>query len=337
MELIKKGVVQYKANLHCHSILSDGTLTPEELKNAYKNEGYSILAITDHERPHDHTAMSDEEFLMLTGYEAYIRKYANGCGDVYVPEVHINLIAREPHNLRYICFNDPFCKYISDPEERRALDKVGSEEVRRYDVEYVNEFVKTAIENGYMCTHNHAFWSLEGFETLRRYEGFFSMEICNWGSYVGNGLEYNGALYDALLRSGKRIFCHSADDNHNPVPLDDPASDSFGGFTMIMAERLDYPSVIAALDRGDFYSSMGPKIHSITIADGKIRIECDPARQVTVFLGGRKTLRKHGTKDSPVTAVEFNMPTRYKFLRFNVTDFEGRCADTRAVYPEELD
>ena len=31
----------YKANLHAHSTLSDGRLTPEELKAAYKAHGYS--------------------------------------------------------------------------------------------------------------------------------------------------------------------------------------------------------------------------------------------------------------------------------------------------------
>ena len=61
MELISKDKKQYKANLHCHSIISDGSLTPEELKEAYKAHGYSVLAITDHEYPNDHTALSDSE------------------------------------------------------------------------------------------------------------------------------------------------------------------------------------------------------------------------------------------------------------------------------------
>ena len=40
----------YKGNMHCHSTLSDGALSPEELKDAYKNKGYSFIAITDHDR-----------------------------------------------------------------------------------------------------------------------------------------------------------------------------------------------------------------------------------------------------------------------------------------------
>lgn len=47
MYLISPDKKQYKANLHCHSTISDGKKTPEELKEMYKRHGYSILAITE--------------------------------------------------------------------------------------------------------------------------------------------------------------------------------------------------------------------------------------------------------------------------------------------------
>ena len=336
MELIKKGAPQYKANLHCHSVLSDGKLTPEELKMAYKDHGYSVLCITDHEYPKDHSDMTDSDFLMLTGYEAYIRKFENGCGDVMVPEIHINLIAKEPHIVDYIGWNDQYCKYAKDPDVRAGFNKVGSQETRRYDAEYINAFVKCAGDHGYLCTHNHPTWSLEDPAMIEKYEGFFSMEMCNYSSYLLNNTEYNANLYDYLLRRGKRIFCHSADDNHNGYPFGTPGCDSFGGFTMIMAENLDYSSVIKALENGDFYSSMGPIIHSVTIADGKIRVECDGAKQITAHFGGRHTPHAFGTKEEPLCKAEFDIPKTYKYVRISVVDFENRRADTRAVFPEEF-
>ncbi len=30
----------YKANLHCHTTVSDGGMTPEEIKNLFKSKGY---------------------------------------------------------------------------------------------------------------------------------------------------------------------------------------------------------------------------------------------------------------------------------------------------------
>lgn len=336
MDIIRKDAPQYKANLHCHSVLSDGKLTPYELKAAYKSNGYSVLAITDHEYPCDHSDMTDSEFLMLTGYEAYIRKFENGCGDVFTPEIHINLIAKQPHNLAYIGWNDQYCKYVKDPEIRLGFNKVGSQEPRRYDVEYINSFVRCAKDNGYICTHNHPFWSMEEWDMVEQYEGFFSMEIFNYSSYILNALEYNADLYDYLLRRGKRIFCHSADDNHNGKPFGDPGCDSFGGFTMIMAEKLDYPSVIEALEKGNFYSSSGPVIHSLKISEGKVFVECDGAKQITLHLGGRATKFVIGTRENPVCKAEFDIPERHKYIRIDILDFDGRHANTRAYFPDEL-
>ena len=42
------GLNVYKADLHTHSIYSDGTLTPLELVKTAKEEGLSAVALTDH-------------------------------------------------------------------------------------------------------------------------------------------------------------------------------------------------------------------------------------------------------------------------------------------------
>ena len=77
MYLITPDKKQFKANLHCHSVISDGKLTPERLKEVYKEQGYSVLAITDHEAPYSHQELCDKDFLLITGYEAYIRPDPN--------------------------------------------------------------------------------------------------------------------------------------------------------------------------------------------------------------------------------------------------------------------
>ena len=37
------------ADLHCHSVISDGTLTPEELAERAKANGVHLWALTDHD------------------------------------------------------------------------------------------------------------------------------------------------------------------------------------------------------------------------------------------------------------------------------------------------
>ena len=67
-ELLPKGP-SFKANLHCHSTVSDGKLSPAEVKATYQALGYQIVAYTDHEILVPHKDLSDENFLALHGVE----------------------------------------------------------------------------------------------------------------------------------------------------------------------------------------------------------------------------------------------------------------------------
>ena len=60
--LLSKDGNFYLANLHCHTTVSDGKRTPEEVKALYKSRGYSIVAFTDHDVMIDHSELDDESF-----------------------------------------------------------------------------------------------------------------------------------------------------------------------------------------------------------------------------------------------------------------------------------
>lgn len=60
----------YKANLHCHTVLSDGTWTKEQVKAEYQKKGYSIVAFTDHRHYGWHPELQDDSFLPIAGFEA---------------------------------------------------------------------------------------------------------------------------------------------------------------------------------------------------------------------------------------------------------------------------
>ena len=143
MYLISPFKKQYKANLHSHSTFSDGKKTPQEMKELYKNNGYSILAITDHEVPKNHSYLTDPDFLMITGYETYIRNNADCIYDIYDKEVHLNLFARNPENEAIVCYNPRCCKYVPD-EVKEKFIKVGSQRKREFTVSYINEYIQTA-------------------------------------------------------------------------------------------------------------------------------------------------------------------------------------------------
>jgi hypothetical protein len=326
---------QYKANLHCHSTRSDGKLTPEQLKQLYKENGYDVLAITDHCNPKDHSSMSTPDFLLITGYEAYIRPSEKGKYNAYEPEVHLNLFARDPKNETIICYNEKYTKYVT-PEERETLKRAGSERTREYTTEYVNEFINTAIENGYIVAYNHPYWSMEDEARILSYENCFSLEMYNTSSYVVNNIESGEILYDTMLRCGKKIGCHAADDNHNVHPFDSVKNDSCGFYTMILADELEYGQIFEAFEKQECYASNGPSIYEIKVVDGEsVHVECSAASSVFLYVGSKAPKSIRVPKGETITSVDLPLPPEAKYIRVAVYDEEGKKANSRGFFPEE--
>ena len=213
---------------------------------------------------------------------------------------------------------------------------MGEPEEREYSPEYINHFIRTARENGYLVSYNHGYWSMEDEADILSYEGFFSMEMCNFSSYIINALDYNGALYDKMLRSGKRIFCHSADDNHNRFPEDDPRCDSFGGYAVILPEEFTYEGIIRAMEEGEMYSSTGPEIRAVSVDGDEIHIECSPASRIVVFFGGKRTGYVFAAPGEAVTAADIKIPESARYVRVCVIDEKGNRADTRGYFRDEI-
>lgn len=335
MDFISRDDLQFKANLHAHTTLSDGNLTPEQCVQAYKSHGYQILALTDHEAPYSHQCYTTQDFLMLTGYEAYIRPSEECKLDWFGPEIHLNLFAREPDNLNFIGFDPKFCKYLSK-EYMDSLPKSNDLGTRQYSNTYIQAFINSAIDNGYLVSYNHPCWSMEQQETVLQLDGCFSLEIFNTGSMKINGIEENMALYDALLRHGKRWFLHGADDNHNVVPLENYLSDSFGAWTMVIAPDLKYKSIIAALDQGRFYASTGPMIYELKIQENHVSLFCSNATRITMHMSLKYCQNVWNADGSELNHAEFYIPENAAYVYFSVFDKFGGKAHTRAFLRDEF-
>ena len=85
----------YKGNLHCHSTFSDGELTVDELINAYKAEGYSFLATSEHDQYYNCENQNTEDFILLPALEYSFKTEGNDYR-VY----HLNVFAGTDDMLR---------------------------------------------------------------------------------------------------------------------------------------------------------------------------------------------------------------------------------------------
>jgi len=68
MNLFEDGMPFFKGNLHCHTTVSDGTLSPAEAVRLYRGLGYDLLALTDH-RHLSGPSHLENGMLLLSGIE----------------------------------------------------------------------------------------------------------------------------------------------------------------------------------------------------------------------------------------------------------------------------
>lgn len=322
----------YKANMHCHSVLSDGCYTVEQLKEVYKNAGYSIVAFTDHNVLIDHSDMNDEGFMAITGYEMDVNQNPGIRSYSHTPCTHICFYALDAHNDRMPCFNP--ARISQKHADLAAAQKyVGSPDYVR-DYEKVSDMIKETCENGFIACYNHATWSEQDLDDYRSIDGVFAMEIYNHGCYTEGYSEFNDHVYDDMLRRGKKIYCIASDDNHDRFPMDSPRWDSCGGFINIKAEKLEYKTIMDALQKGDFYASTGPEIYELYEEDEKIHIKTSPAAKISLTTYGRRASVCTGEKNGDLI-TEAILPCQGlydRYGRITVDDGKGHFAWTRAYF-----
>ena len=324
----------YKANLHCHSVISDGKLTPEELKEHYMAHGYSIVAYTDHTVFLPHNDLRDEHFLPLNGYELnFSQERADGKSSKVC---HVCFIALDEHKtVQRIFYNS---RHLEKNLQSACLDESRDYLCREYSPEFISNIIAEGVREGFFVTYNHPVWSLETKDEYCHYHGMHAMEIVNYGCVVEGYDEHNGNIYDQMLRGGEKLYCIATDDNHNRYPFDHPRCDSFGGFTMIKAEKLEYGEIANALVDGHFYASEGPEIKGLYFEDNRIFIETSDAVKIVMTTENRRyrvvTADQRGLT---VNRADFEITTALgDYVRFTVIDKNGKQAYTNAYFLSDL-
>ena len=320
----------FKANLHTHTTITDGKLSPEEVKEAYKARGYQILCLTDHNVAVDHSDMNEPDFLMLTGLEVNINEpgLTASLGKTY----HLNLIAKRPDNLwspskAYHWLN------ASPYEEKMCFEEMPL----RYDPEFVNTLIAKSNEKGFLVSYNHPVWSCQSYPDYAPLKGLWAMELCNAACVIQGYSENNAHVYRDLLNLGNRLYPLGTDDMHRPIAIG-------GSWIQVGASQLTYDAVIEALEKGDFYMSCGPEIHSLTLDGNILKITCSDAKGVALESNARFTRQVHANGETLLQEAEFDL-TKFKevmegqenaFIRLTVYAPDGTYAATRAYFLDEL-
>ena len=324
----------YRANMHCHTTISDGHFTPEEIKEKYKEMGYSIVAYTDHETIVDHSDLSDESFLAITSSEYSVSEGIpstksvegfNMPGWKLRKTIHLGVYSKDPHNTFHPAADEGSLGWWrKNGKMQEPINCDGY--AREYTKESINETVKRLNENGFLVSLNHPNWSLIDMDDYLNIKGLWSLEILNYATEKETGAEYCPYIYDHMIRGGMhKLFCNMGDDNHNGGGS---LAHSFGGSTFIGAKSLEYGEVMSSLEKGDFYCASGknpPMFKAIYVEDGVLKIDCTPATDIIVNFYARSYRSECG---EDITHAEFWLDKNDAMFRVTVRDKYGNNAHT---------
>ena len=341
-DLLPSGVNWYRANFHCHTKHSDGSYTPEQVKEAYKNHGYSIVAYTDHDVLLDHSDLNDDEFLALTSCEYAVNEASPKFPKIFDTEtnewvrkkcVHLNIFSKDPHNT-FMPATAVEQQWIL---KERYPDTKCDGYWREYSKEGINEIIKRCNEAGFLVQLNHPYWSLNEREDYINMEGLWALEILNYATELETGSEYCPYIYDDMTRNGMfNLCCTMGDDNHNR----DGVRESFGGSTFIGAKELKYDQIIEAMEKGNIYCASGrdnpPQFLALYVEDNMIKIDCTPCENICIngyARADRHITRQDGAPD--LTHAEFPLRESDVYFRVTLRDKYGNVAHTHNYFVKD--
>jgi hypothetical protein len=287
----------YRGNIHTHSTVSDGRLTPHQVVDLYRGQRYDFIAITDHfskvfdYQITDSTPFRDERFTTLIGAELHTPGLASGL------PWHILAVGLP------LDFSPP------DAEETGAA------------------LAARAADAGAFIGIAHPAWYGLLPDEARSIEVAHAVEIYNTTCAALNDRGESWYLADMFLAEGRRLTAFGSDDMHSLV---EGRSDAFGAWVWVRAEALTPDALLAALKAGDYYTSQGPLIHDIELDETHLRVACSPV--TSVYLTGRaeRSQRRHG--HGLVDAVFPTVDFRGSYCRVTVVDQFGRRAWSNPIW-----
>lgn len=166
-----------KGNLHMHTTASDGEYEPQQAVNAYAEQGYDFLAITDH-----NTVVDLEEL--------------DTQGMTLLPGVEIGAMAAE----------------LGQPVH---VVGIGTREVPELPEGQVpQEQINAVVAVSEVCFIAHPSWSSLTFSDIVDLQGVIGVEVFNTTCHRGVGRGSSEVQWDDCLAWGRQFYGLAVDDAH---------------------------------------------------------------------------------------------------------------------------
>ncbi len=322
----------YKTNLHCHTTYSDGSYTPEQIKQAYLGQGYSIVCYTDHNVLWDHSYLNDDRFFAMLGIEIDVYAQDDPRSWTCNPAFHLNCYPRKTGQTAIPCYNPCHIRHGDLQEMTRKAQKfIGTPDYQR-DYHNFQEVIDHYVDEGFLVQLNHPTWSVQTTTDYEAIKNCFAIELYNHSSFTHGWNELNTHVWDDLLRQGHRLYGVATDDNHNRRP-NTRFWDAFGGFCFIQADALTQEAVTDALADGRFYASTGPRFRCLSLEGNTLHVECDPVDHIFVTATYRNAKIAYPDGKDTIDGADFDLSTFFPgYVRVTLVDRYGKQAWSQPIY-----
>jgi len=296
----------WRGNLHTHSTLSDGTLTPAAVVDAYKNAGYDFMMLSDHFTDRYDWPVADTRASRSNTFTTIIG------AELHAPETKVGELWHIVGAGLPLDF--PAC----------GVDETGSHIADR------------AAEAGAFIGIAHPAWSQLTMEDSHAIASAHAVEVYNHGCAMDSDRGDGWYLLDQMLNEGRRLSAFATDDAHFAT------DDHFGGWVHVKADSLDPNVLLAALKKGEYYSSQGPVIHSIELEGTELHVTCSPANTIVALCGNSRTAGRSAKSITSATIdlkkFEDGWLLRQKspWFRVSVIDASGKRAWTNPLWWDEI-
>ena len=187
--------------------------------------------------------------------------------------------------------------------------------------------VRAAREQDAVIILAHPHWTGNSFEDCVQMQPDgveIYNHVCHWDNGKSNGLAY----WEAALKHNPDVLAFTVDDTH----LNHNHPGWNGGWIMVNVEECSENEILAAIKRGNFYSSCGPEFHSIEFDGKTLHLRTSPVMFVRIvgpnFMGRR--VNEYNGKLVTETAVD--IPPEWNYIYMEIEDEQHRQAWTNTLF-----
>ena len=311
----------YKGNLHSHTTISDGKLTPREAVDLYRHNGYAFLCLSDHDVYTDfRDEFNSDDFILLPGLECGCALYEKNASGPCLKVHHVNALLgtrkmreRAPHKPPTHMERIDFSPYAGSWDGPSVL----------------RDMIMFLSGRGLFVTYNHPLWSRVEAEEFQDVGGIAALEIFNNGCEVESADGRDTVHWDAMLRRGGCVPGFASDDNHNAR-----VDDSLGGWIVVNADRLAHDDIVEAILQGRYYSSSGPEVYEWGVRGGEAFVSCSAANRINFIAGNRVgdgiSILGKGLEDC-LNGGTYRLKGHERYIRAECVDRFGHTAWTNPI------